>query len=447
MTQTLKQYSNNTKQQLIELSTTIFEKTVLNNKWIPLTHRQPQPDGKGLSIKQAEFLTLTCQEAFYGGAAGGGKSDALLMAALQFAEVPNYNAIIFRRTYNDLALPGALMDRAHEWLDATKAHWDGMSHIWTFPSGATLTFGNLENEKDKYRYQSAEFQCIGFDELTQFLETQYRYLFSRLRRLKDVYIPLRMRGASNPGNIGHDWVKQRFIDEGEKYGRTFIPAHLEDNPNLDQEEYVKSLSNLDPVTRRQYLIGDWSARHTGSIFKREWFEIVGEAPAQARRVRYWDLAATKPESGKDPDYTVGLKLAEKDGIYYIEDIKRDRLIPSQVEALILQTAQLDGSSISIFMEQEPGSSGVNLIDYYARKVLNGYAFRGNKTTGDKTSRANPVSSAAEAHNIKIIHSDHVGDFLDEIEAFPEGSHDDQVDALSGAFEQLHRIVKPAWVLG
>jgi predicted phage terminase large subunit-like protein len=336
------------------------------------------------------------------------------------------------------------MDRAHEWLDGTQAHWNGIDHIWTFPSNATLTFGNLEHEQDKFRYQSAEFQYIGFDELTQFTESQYRYLFSRLRRLENTHIPLRMRAASNPGNIGHDWVKQRFLTEGQTYGRIFIPAKLQDNPYLDRIEYTKSLSNLDPITRRQYLDGDWTARHGGSIFLREWFQIVNEAPADCKRARYWDLAATKPDINKDPDYTVGALIGTKTGIAYIIDIKRVRAAPPQVQALIRQTAELDGVGTRIYMEQEPGSSGIGQIDYYARQVLQGYSFWGVKTTGPKEERATPVSSAAEAGNIKVIRAPWNGELLDEFESFPQGMHDDQVDAVSGAFEQLRTTFKP-WV--
>ncbi|MGB9866728.1 MAG: phage terminase large subunit [Bacillota bacterium] len=383
-------------------------------------------------------MLLPHLEALYGGAAGGGKSEALLMAALQYVDVPGYSAILFRRTYTDLSLPNALMDRAHQWLDGTDAKWNEREKTWHFPSGATLSFGYLETENDKYRYQSAEFQFIGFDELTQFTESQYRYLFSRLRRLKNSRVPLRIRAASNPGGIGHEWVKQRFIIEGERYGRPFIPARLEDNPYLDAEEYEKSLANLDPVTREQLLNGDWSARQSGSMFRREWFEIVDTAPAGIRRVRYWDLAATDAGPCKDPDWTAGALVGEKDGIYYIIDIKRIRATPKGVEALVRQTAEMDGRDVPIYMEQEPGSSGVSIIDHYAREVLFGFVFRGNKTTGSKVSRAAPVSSAAEAGNVKLVRGSWISAFLDEVEMFPNGTHDDQVDAVSGAFECLAR---------
>lgn len=390
--------------------------------------------------KQAAFLTLDFLEALYGGSAGGGKSDALLMAALQYADEPKYAALLLRRTFADLSLPGALMDRAREWLSG-KAKWHDKEKTWEFPKGATVTFGYLEHETDKYRYQSAEFHFIGFDELTQFTETQYRYLFSRLRRLVGSNIPVRMRSASNPGNIGHEWVKQRFLEEGRKYGRIFVPASLDDNPFVDAVAYRKALEKLDAVTREQLLSGVWDIKASDGKFKRDWFEIIEDYPSDASFVRYWDLAATTPKltaGGRttDPDYTVGALVAEKDGIYYIVDIRRFRARPKEVEETISQTAKEDGKSVPIYMEQEPGSSGVNTIDHYAREVLKGFEFRGNRATGSKELRANPVSSAAEHGNIKLVRGQWITQFLDEAEIFPRGAHDDQIDAVSGAFEIL-----------
>jgi predicted phage terminase large subunit-like protein len=373
----------------------------------------------------------------FGGAAGGGKSEVLLMAALQYVDCPNYAALLLRRTYADLSLPGALMDRARSWLCGTDAHWQEQAKTWTFPSGASVTFGYVDNLQDKFRYQSSEFQFIGFDELTQFPEVDYRYLFSRLRRLADSDIPIRMRSASNPGNIGHDWVRQRFLIERNE-DRMFLPARLEDNPYLAREEYEQSLMNLDPITRRQLLNGDWTARSAGNKFKREWFKIVDVAPVGLRCVRYWDMAATEKTGRNDPDYTAGALLGKsQDGNYYLKDMRHVRSSPQQNEALIRQTAQLDGFQTAIFMEQEPGASGKNLIDYYTRQVLPGYTFRGDKPTRHKEVRADPVSSQAEAGNLYLVRGPWLGEFLDEIEAFPLGSHDDQTDSLSGAFAQLN----------
>ena len=401
-----------------------------------LTPRQSNYWPHALTPKQHAFLWLTCREAFYGGAAGGGKSEALLMAALQYMDIPGYAAIIFRRTYADLVLPEALMDRAQEWLAPTDARWNDKSKSWVFPSGATLTFGYLDAEKDKYRYQSAAFQYVAFDELTQFSETQYRYLFSRLRRLEGVNVPLRMRSASNPGDQGHEWVKQRFVVEGRKHGRVFVRATLDDNPHLDTVEYRKALDELDPVTRQRLKEGDWDIAIEGNLFKRHWFPVVEERPAGLRLVRYWDLASTEKTATNDPDWTAGALMGSNGGgDYYVADVRREQEGPGAVEALIRQTAEIDGPNVAIWMEQEPGSSGKNTIATYAR-ILAGYNFHGVRSTGSKVERANPVSAQAEAGNIKLVQGPWLGDYLDEICAFPESGHDDQVDATSGAFGQL-----------
>lgn len=193
------------------------------------------------------------------------------MAALMYVDVPRYSAILFRRTYADLALPGALMDRAREWLSGTAAKWNDTNKTWTFPSGATLTFGYLENASDRFRYQGAEFQFVAFDEIVQHQEANYEYLFSRLRRLQGSDVPIRMRSASNPGGIGHDWVKARFVRGGAASGRPYIPSRIEDNPHLDQVQYLQSLERLDHVTRRQLRDGDWDISAAGNLFLRDWW--------------------------------------------------------------------------------------------------------------------------------------------------------------------------------
>mgnify|MGYP003676966333 FL=1 len=397
------------------------------------------------TTKQLAFLLLDNREALYGGAAGGGKSDALLMGALQYVSRPDYAALLLRRSYTDLALPGALMDRAREWLMPTDARWNDKSKTWTFPSGATISFGYLEQVGAEYRYQSTEFQYIGFDELTQFTENQYRYLFSRLRKRSDVDTPLRMRSASNPGGIGHEWVKQRFIDsDSVDNGRIFISARLPDNPHLDSDSYMQSLQELDPITRRQLLAGDWTARQAGGLFRREWFAVVEEAPVWIKKsVRYWDLAATPKRVGNDPDYTAGVRVDyASDGMYYVVDVQRMRGTPADVERRIAQTAAIDGSSTQIVIEQEPGASGVNTVYNYVTRVLADYTVRGQRATGSKLERAGPVSSQAEVGNIRLLRGAWLPEFLDELEAFPYGGHDDQVDALSGSVMRLRSAREP-----
>lgn len=388
------------------------------------------------TARQAAFLLLNHEEGMFGGAAGGGKSDALLMGALQYVDVPGYSALLLRRSYTDLSLPGALMDRAASWLAGTAARWSGVEKRWTFPSGATLTFGYLENPGDELRYQGAEFQYIGFDELTQFLERQYLYLFSRLRRLAASEVPLRMRAASNPGGLGHLWVQARFIDSRTKE-RVFVPSKLKDNPFLDQTEYVKSLSHLDPITRRQLLEGDWTARTGGSMFRREMFPVVdATGPYVYATVRAWDLAASVAEDSKR---TVGLRVAKtRDGVYFVEHMVRGKWAPGDRDNVIEQTAKGDGYGYPLLIEQEPGSGGLAQIDTLKRR-LRGYRVTGEKVTGDKIVRAGPAASHANLGAIKLVKGSWNATFLDELEAFPEGEYADVADALSLAINHLQAI--------
>lgn len=439
----------------------------------PYTAHIPHPT-------QQLFLTLRNEEVLYGGAAGGGKSDALLMSALQYVDVPGYSALLLRRTWPDLMMPGAIMDRARSWWQDTDATPREGGRWWTFPSGARITFGYLQYDKDKYKYQSAEFQFIGFDELTQFQQPTYEYMFSRIRRpalaclrcrlpikkyvgqwkhtdpmnpcnnlMPDMKVlnqygpskdgitlfdvPLRMRGATNPGGIGHSWVRERFVDPKTKLPSAFfIPAALRDNPSLDQETYRKNLEHLSPTDRERLMNGDWDVMEEGIYFQRHWFKFVREAPYGCKWVRYWDLAATA-----EGDYTAGALVGlTPDGTWIIADMRRLRGTPGEVEKFIRHTAEDDGVQIPIRMEQEPGSSGVNVIDYYRRKILVGFDFNKDPKRVSKEVRANPVSSAAEAGNVAIMGGQWNRAFLDEVALFPNGANDDQVDAMTGGFSYL-----------
>jgi hypothetical protein len=226
------------------------------------------------SERQRAFIDVQAREALYGGAAGGGKSDALLMAALEHVDVPGYAALLLRRTYADLKLPGALMDRAREWLQGTDATWSADSNTWHFPGGGSLTFGYLDNDNDVFRYQSAEFQFTGYDELTQFTARQYTYLLSRLRKPSEgalSLVPLRARGATNPGGVGHRWVMERFglKRDGTQvpgHHRPFVPALLRDNAHVDAAAYGEMLAELDSTTRDQLERGLWIADGQGRIY-------------------------------------------------------------------------------------------------------------------------------------------------------------------------------------
>ena len=401
------------------------------------------------TTKQTAFLLMNeVREILYGGAAGGGKSVAQLMAALQFVDIPGYSAILFRKTFADLSLPGALIDISKQWLmpfvNTGEVKWREKEKQWIFPSGANLNFGYLENDNDCYRYQGAEFQYIGMDEVTHIAPSNYRYMFSRLRKPISLNVPLRFRATANPGGQFGEYFYNRFFVDGAEKGRVFIGAGLADNPYLDAEEYIQALNELDPVTREQLLNGNWEIKQAGDMFSRHWFNIVPatDIPQAARRVRWWDMAATDPKKRKsrdkrEPDWTVGIKVAFYQGIYWIEDIAREQKTPADVEAMMSMVAIKDGHSCSIRMEQEPGSSGIITISTYARGIFSGYDFKGISSTGSKVERARTASSAAQMGNILIAdRCRNIQAFFDEAELFPFGLHDDMIDGLSGAMSEF-----------
>lgn len=404
---------------------------VLNNPYIP---HSPTP-------QQAAFLVLIDREVLYGGAAGGGKTDALLMAALMYVDVPGYSAILFRNTFDDLELPGSLIPRSHEWLDGTDARWNGNKHLWVFPTSearrpATLKFSYLMTDADAVRHRSSEYQYVGFDELSLFSEYQYNYLNSRLRRLRDMPVPIRMRGGTNPGGPGHEWVRRRFLTEG----RLFVPAKLADNPHLDEEAYRESLKELDPITRAQLELGDWDARPEGGLLDpRKYKEIdEGEVPRNGWQVRLWDLAATVPKKGSDPDWTAGaLVRLSLDGKYYVEHIEALRGDPFEVQERVKLVAHFDGMRVPIRMEREPGASGFNTIDTYARVHLVGFDFSHVLPSGSKEERARPLAAALNGGNVYMVRAPWNGLFLDQSATFPQpGYHDDLVDVVAYAVSYL-----------
>lgn len=413
------------------------------------------PEGVWPHPKQEVFLSTTAREVFYGGAAGPGKSTALLLAALQYVDVPGYSALILRRTYSDLALPGALMDVSRQWLDGSNAQWHQGKHTWTFPSGASLTFGHLEREATKYRYRGAEFQFIGWDELTQFTETQYTFLFSRLRRTKGErrglstggvalsQVPLRMRSASNPGDSGHEWVRDRFVDAELRHpGVVFIPARMHENPSLDTDEYLRALEELSPAERERLVEGDWDATDDGGVFNPDTWPVVHRFEGD-QAIRWWDMAGSEPTAKyPDPDWTVGLKLQRnsRTGSCCVTDVVRFRKGPTETEAIVAATADHDGR-IPVAIEEEPGSASKALLARYSRHVLHGKTggVHGIRSTGDKELRARPVAAAGGRGEISVLRAPWNRAFFAEARRFPDVPHDDQVDALSGAYGYVGRL--------
>lgn len=181
----------------------------------------------------------------------------------------------------------------------------------------------------------------------------------------------------------------------------------------------------------------------GNLIKREWFEIVATAPSDLETVaRAWDLAATEKEtSSQDPDWTVGVKMGRKrvgaGFVYFILDMVRAQASPHGVENLLVQTANLDTPAMAIGIEREGGASGKSYATTL-RALLAGFNVRFYPPSGDKVLRANPWISEAEAGNIKLVYGPWIENFLREADAFPDGAHDDQIDAMSLAFYMVTR---------
>lgn len=418
---------------------------------------------------QTLFHQSPAFELLYGGAAGGGKSDSLLIEALRYAHVPGYAAIILRRTYPQLSQAGGLIPRSHALLH-NRAHWSGERKCWTFPSGATLEFGHLQHEDDKYNYQGSAFAFIGFDELTQFTEGQYLYLFSRARTTATLpdgcAIPVRVRATTNPGGEGHEWVMDRWrawlreprtarsgqilwykpiddvdtqipADDPSGLSRQFIAANVYDNPTLLQNDpgYIQRLEALPLIERARLLKGDWQIRPQGNVFKREWFtQIVDAVPEGLRWVRYWDLAASVKTSA---DYTASLAEAlGPDGTVYMRDMIRGRWEWPEAKAIIKATMLAESRTqhgIELAMQ------GLSAVQELSRdRELVNIAFGGVPVDKDKYTRALPLSAKAERRQVVLVRGPWNMSFIDELCAFSgDGStHDDQVDTASGGLQML-----------
>lgn len=174
----------------------------------------------------------------------------------------------------------------------------------------------------------------------------------------------------------------------------------------------------------------------GGLFERRWFPILNAAPEGGRVVRAWDLAATEKVGTGDPDWTVGVRMRRAlDGTIIVEDVRRIRAKPGEVERLIREMASQDGRDVTIRLPEDPGQAGKSQTRYYAQQ-LQGYDCRFVRPTGSKATRAAPLAAQAEVGNVRLLRGAWNEAFLDELTVFPNGAHDDQVDAAAAAFDQL-----------
>lgn len=429
---------------------------------------------------QETFLSTSADIAIYGGAAGGGKTLALLLETCRHLDKKGFAAVIFRRTYPEITEPGGLWDESMNIYPSLGGYPKKGDLTWEFPAKTKVKFAHMQHEKDREKWQGSQIPLIGFDELTAFTYQQFWYMLSRNRSTCGVRPYIRATTNPEPDHWVRDLIRwyidedtglpiskrqgvirymardgdeMRWADTPENLERqglaprsfTFVAARLEDNPALVKADpqYVSNLKTLPKFDRERLYDGNWNARRrAGDYFQQIWFPVVDVAPAPLsafgiplyKDVRYWDRAATeKSGANTDPDWTVGLKLRKIENSYSILDVCRFRGRPAKVEASIKNIASNDGPLATQVLEGDPGSAGVAEIDYLI-KALSGFDVRTVKASKAKEVRARPVSAQSEAGNVSVVRGPWNAVFFQETELFPtKGIHDDQVDAFSGAF--------------
>jgi predicted phage terminase large subunit-like protein len=436
---------------------------------------RPQPG------PQEVFLSSPADIAVYGGAAGGGKTWALLLEPLRHMANADFGAVIFRRTSPQIRNEGGLWDESSKLYPLLGAEPKESILEWGFPSGATIRFAHLEHEKNKHDWQGAQVPFLGFDELTHFSEDQFFYMLSRNRSMCGVrpYV----RATTNPD--ADSWLASFlawWIDpetgypiseragvvrwfvrvNGEiRWGDTaaellalypdnppksvaFVPASVHDNRKLLEAnpEYLGNLKAQALVEQERLLKGNWKIRaEAGLVFNRAWFEIVEAFPAGSglQWCRFWDKAATAGGG----DWTAGVLMCRTPaGLYYVVDVVRGQWNAGERERVIKQTTQSDRERfhrvVRVRVEQEPGSGGKESAELTV-KALDGFDVRAVKSTGDKVERAQPFAAQAQVGNVKLVRGSWNEPYLRELHAFPtKGIPDDQVDGSSGAHNDLAR---------
>ena len=441
----------------------------------PRSANQPgQPLPKPQPGPQETFLASTADIVIFGGAAGGGKTWALLMQPLKHVGNAQFGGVIFRRTSPQIRNQGGLWDESEQIYPLLKAEPRQTVLEWRFPSGAKLKFAHLQYDLDVHDWQGAQVPFIGFDQLEHFSESQFWYMLSRNRSLCGVH-PY-VRATVNPdadswvAKLIAWWIDQETgfpidersgvvrwfvrvnnetkwadtkeelaVDGEEPKSLTFIPARLSDNQILMQKDpgYLANLKALSLVDRERLLNGNWKIVATaGKIFNRAWFEIVDAVPAGGTEVRFTDLAASEKKiASKDPDYTASCKMRRVENVYYVMDATAEQIGPTEADRAMQNRASQDGRACKQRWEEEGGASGKRDSSHITQ-LLAGYDCKGVRPEGDKIVRAKPLAAQAEAGNVKLLKGPWNERWLNHMHGQPELPHDDEMDAASGAFNEL-----------
>lgn len=451
---------------------------------------------------QWDFLATEADICIFGGSAGGGKSYALLLSPLMYKGVKGFNCTIFRRTFKQVFSPGGLWDTAQSiYSQIPNAQMRKVSASWEFMDKkkeeviSRVTFAHIEGYNGVDDWQGSQLCEICFDELTHFDSKVFFYMLSRNRSTCGVK-PF-IRATCNPD--ADSWVADFiswWIDQDSGYpipersGRlrwfirqdgevmwadtkeelwerfdlvtpeerarplsaTFIMSSIYDNKELLKvnPQYLSSLKALPEVERERLLSGNWKIRHSaGTYFKRAQVRVLPDVPSDiVYFCRGWDLAATSDKESGDPDYTAGVLMGQRrDKTIVVIDVVNERIRAAEVERLILNTAVSDrktyGSRYKIRIPQDPGAAGKIVAASYT-KLLSGYSVISAPVTGSKELRATPLAAQWQVGNVDVVAAAWNDAYFSQLEGFPQGLHDDMVDASSDAFNEL---AKPTFSLG
>ncbi|WP_242994126.1 phage terminase large subunit [Clostridium sp. AM34-11AC] len=434
---------------------------------------------------QTMFMASSADIVIYGGAAGGGKTYALLLEALRHKDVKGFGAVIFRKNFTQITAEGGLWDASTKiFSQVPDAHQRKTPKLhWKFDAGAKLTFAHLDREEDLLAWQGTEIAYLAFDELTHFTKHQFLYMLSRNRSTCGVkpYV----RATCNPDSDSWVadfiswWIDQdtgypirersgvvRYMcvlndviywgdspeDLADKYdipptdckSVTFIASRLEDNKILmtSDPSYLSNLKAMTEVDMERLLYGNWKIKaQAGRYFKRTQVTIIAEAPNDIIMwCRAWDLAATDEDENGDADLTAGVLMGlRKGGTVVVLNVINQRIKAGDVEKLVYNTALIDrqryGYQYIVRVPQDPGQAGKVLAGQYV-KLLSGFNVKTLPVSGSKELRATPFAAQWQNGNVEVLLGDWNEEYFSQLESFPESKHDDMVDASSDSFNEL-----------
>lgn len=434
---------------------------------------------------QTMFMASGADVVIYGGAAGGGKTYALLLEALRHKDTKGFGAVIFRHNYTQITAQGGLWDASQKMFwELPDAHPRKSPKLhWQFDSGAKLNFAHIERDEDLKSWQGSEIAYIGFDELTHFTRHQFLYMLSRNRSTCGVrpYV----RATCNPdadswvadfvswwvnpdtgypipersgivrymcvlddvihwGNSREELAEEYGIEPKECKSITFIASSLKDNKILMESDpgYLANLKAMTLLDQERLLNGNWKIKAAaGLLFKRAQVgEMLEQLPNDIIKwARGWDLAATSEDEKGDPAYTAGVIIGKrKNGRYVVADVINKRLSASEVRNLVKMTAQADKAKYKRITErlpQDPGQAGKEQAQSYV-KMLAGFNVKVIPESGDKVTRAEPFAAQWQAGNVDVLIADWNEMYFNQLESFPESKFKDMVDASSNAFSEI-----------